>query len=172
MNIKEIKRRISAELSCINLIGVLITAGICVILGAIFALCGVERQRYLCFYLPKCALPSFFMVLFWGIAFAIFGAALGVLLFSRRREFCGKKEYALLLFVCALMLSYAWIAIVYKAASLFLGILTVLVILCCLWALLSVLHRIFLLATLGIALYGVWMIYLLYYSFALFLLNG
>ena len=169
--IKEIKRQMQHELSCVNLTFVIILAAACVVLGILFAIGGVDRYLYWYYYLPKCALSPFFLVLFWLVAYALFGACAAVALSAPCYRCAVAKKKMAVLFACTLVLCYVWIPVVYKASSFFLGTLLVAVIIVCLAVLFSMSTRISKLASWGILLFAFWMLYILYYTFTLCLLN-
>lgn len=166
-----IKRRVRSELSCVNTVFLLILAGACVLLGILFAISGVSGFVYWHTFQPKFGLPPFFMVLFWIIAFALYGACVAVALSAPRYPSQAARKRAAILSACALVLCYVWIPVVYKAASFFLATLLVAVIILCLAVLYSMFRRVSRLASWGILIFTVWMLYILYYSFTLFLLN-
>ena len=165
------KRQLRAELSCVNTTLVLVMAGVRVLLGILFAISGVSQYVYWYTYQPKCGLPAFFMVLFWMIAYAVFGACTAIALSAPHYRSQQAKKHAAILAACTLVLCYVWIPVVYKAASFFLATLLAVVIIICLAVLFSMFCRISKLASWGILAFAAWMLYILYYTFALFLLN-
>ena len=168
---KELKRRIRSELSCVNTVFLLIMAGACVLLGVLFAVSGVSGLVYWHTFQPKFGLPPFFMVLFWMLAYALYGASSAVALCAPRYQSQAARKRMAILSACLLVLCYVWIPVVYKAASFFLATLLIAVIILCLAVLYSMFRRISCLASWGLLIFAVWMLYILYYTFALFLLN-
>ncbi len=168
---KELKRRIRSELSCVNTVFLLIMAGACVLLGVLFAVSGVSGFVYWHTFQPKFGLPPFFMVLFWILAYALYGASSAVALCAPRCQSQAARKRIAILSACLLVLCYVWIPVVYKAASFFLATLLIAVIILCLAVLYSIFRRISCLASWGLLIFAVWMLYILYYTFALFLLN-
>ena len=122
------KRKLCAAFACLNIKNVLISAGTAVLLGIIIAASGSGRYPFI-YCLPKGALSAFFIILFWGMIYALLGAALGMFLFSNRCTDNRHRQQILLLFVFSLTLAYAWIPLVYKAGCLFLGLLIALLLL-------------------------------------------
>ncbi len=169
---KELKRRLRSELSCVNMVFLSILAGACVLLGILFAISGVSGFVYWHTFQPKFGLPPFFMVLFWIIAYALFGACIAIALSAPRCQSEAARKRTAILAACALILCYVWIPVVYKAASFFLATLLAAVIVLCLAVLYSMLRRVSRLASFGILVFAVWMLYILCYTLALFLLNG
>lgn len=172
MNFKVRKRRIIAAFSCLNWPAVGIFAGLSLLLGVIIAVSGGGRYPHVCYYLPRGALPTFFVMLFWGLAFALLGATLGIFLFSRRCRCERSRMHSLLLFIFALTASYAWIPIVYKAGSLFFGLILSLLLIAVLVLLFFALCKSEPIAAFGTLICAFWAFYVAYYTFSLFLLNG
>ena len=167
---EDFKRKWRYEISCVNVTLVIILAAVAVVLGALFAISGAGRYLYWYFLQPRCAPAPFFMVLLWGIAYALLGASVGAALSVPCRHAVTRRRIALA-FACALILCYVWIPVVYRAASFFLGTLLVAVIILCLAVLFSLVSRISRLASWGVLVFAVWMLYILYYTFALGLIN-
>lgn len=165
-----LKRQMEAELAPIRKTALFISAGVCVVFGILFALTGVDRYVYFCTLQPRCRLSPFFSVVLWIVALAVYGASAALLL-ARRRGLEKRSCEVGILAVSAPILCYVWLPVVYKAASFLLATLLVAVILFCMAALFSNACRRSRIAALGFALFSVWMLYILYYSFALFLLN-
>lgn len=167
MKFCEIKRRVQTELACLRPVTVGICAGVCVLLGAIFAVGLVGKPS--CIMLPRMALPSFLSILLQFAAYAIFGAGFGILL---GMPFYGEntkllhlqKRWALVLFSCLLVLCYSWMPVVCKAGSFLLGALLCGVILLGVAVLLVFVHRISLLCVASLALFALWIVYLLYFT--------
>ncbi|MBQ9747924.1 MAG: tryptophan-rich sensory protein [Clostridia bacterium] len=167
MKFCEIKRRVQTELACIRPVTLGVSAGVCVLLGAIFAVSLVGKPS--CVLLPNAALPSFLGVLLQFIAYALFGAAFGILLGmpfygENTRALHMQKRWALVLFSCLLVLCYAWTPVVCKAGSFLLGALLCGVILLGVAVLLLFVHRISLLCAAALVLFALWVVYLLYFT--------
>lgn len=64
------------------------------------------------------AMAPFFMVLFWIIAYAVFGASVAIALAAPCYRSQAAKKRAAILAVCTLVLCYVWIPVVYKAGEL------------------------------------------------------
>ena len=101
---KELKRRLCSELSCVNMVFLSILAGACVLLGILFAISGVSGFIYWHTFQPKFGLPPFFMVLFWIIAYALFGACIAVALSAPRCQSQAARKRIAILAACALIL--------------------------------------------------------------------
>jgi tryptophan-rich sensory protein len=164
MKFREIKCRFRTESAFLSPVILGIAAGITVLLGAIFTMSLVGRPFGV--LLPRTALPSFFHILFQLLAYAIFGAAFASLLTTplcqKTRRLRLQKAYALVLFVCVLILCYVWIPVVYKAGSYFLGVLLCGVILLSLFVLFFLTYRLNIISAGLLALFAVWMLYILY----------
>ena len=171
MNFTIWKRKLCVAFACLNMKTVLISAGIALLLGIVTAASGGGRYPFI-YCLPKGSLSAFFIIIFWGLAYAMLGAALGIFLCSRRCTDVRRRQQTLLLFVIALTLSYAWIPLVYKAGCLFFGLLIALLLLGTLVLLVCSLFREAFLAAVLAVLCGIWAIYVSYYTFSLMLLNG
>ena len=168
--IGDFKRKWRYEISCVNTTLVIILAAVAVGLGILFAVSGIDHYLYWYCLQPRCALAPFFMIIFWALAYALLGASVGVALSVPCRHVVTKRRIAVVS-LCALILCYVWIPVVYKAASFFLGTLLVAVIILILAVLFSMCSRISRLASWGVLAFAVWMLYILYYTFTLGLLN-
>lgn len=168
---EKFRKRIAREIFCFNRKTVLLFAAAAVLLGLLFALGGVNRYVYWHLFLPRGALPPFFMVLLWGLMLALFGVCMALAFDS---PFCDRhitKNMLLLLFCASLVLCYVWIPMVYKAAAFFLALLIVVMLLLCLSLFFVTVWRLHKVAAAGIGIFALWILYILYYTFALFLLN-
>ena len=156
-------RRISAELCYVSTVPALITAVVCLILGLVVA---VSSKSYGVF-LPRTVFSVVFMGIFWSVFYMIIGFALGCFLFSGYPCANGRGEQTALLFLCTLVLSYAWTVVVCKAGNFFLGLLICFSIVACLMTLFFVLRKCCFLSAI-MALFGnVWIFYVIYYTFSL-----
>ncbi|MCQ2436433.1 MAG: tryptophan-rich sensory protein [Clostridia bacterium] len=166
----DLKRRIRCELICINPVLTAVFSSTAAFLGVIFALGGVDADTYDSFIQPRGALSPFFCVAIWIIMYALYGAAASEVASAKCRIGPEKRTQALALAACTLVLSYVWTPMVYRAANFFLAsMLTVVTIiaLAALYALYSSVGRI---CSAVILIYTLWHVYILYYTFALFLL--
>ena len=117
-------------------------------------------------------LDKFIHLILLGWLNKLLGALFGVFLFSRCDFGKGDRWYIAFLFLCTLVLSYTWFPVIFRAGALFLGLLLCFLMafcFCLLWGFLG--YRSLMMAF-GMSLYSVWLIYILYYTFSLFLLNG
>ncbi len=167
MNFCEIKRRLRTELSCLRPVVVGICAGISVLLGAILAAAPIGKPSLV--VIPHAALPSFLSVLLQFVSYALFGAAFGVLLAmpfygEGTRMLHAQKRCALVLSVCLLILCYAWVPVVCKAGSFLIGALLCGVILLGLSVLLLLAYRISVIGAACLAVFSLWVVYLLYFT--------
>ena len=156
-------RRISVELCCAPMTPALITAAVSLILGSLVAVSGKGYGAFL----PRTLFSVIYMGIFWGIFYAGIGFALGCFLFSENYHDHIHGEQTALLFLCTLVLSYAWTAVVCKAGNCFLGLLICFSIVTCLITLFSALRARCLLPGIIVLSGCLWMIYVIYYTFSL-----
>ncbi len=170
MKFREIKRRIHTESAFLNPITLGISAGASVLLGALCATGFITHPASAFF--PRTALPSFLHILLQLIAYAALGAAFASLLHiplcrNLSEHLRLRKNSALLLLPCILVLCYVWIPTVCRARSFFLGTLLCGVILVALVVLMLLTWRISLICA-GLAFVSsLWMIYILYVTLTL-----
>ena len=167
MKFCEIKRRVRTEIVYLRPVLIGICAGVCVLLGAIFAVGLVGKPSVI--LLPRAVLPSFVGVLLQFLAYALFGASFGILLAmpfygENTKMLRAQKKWAIVLFACLLVLCYSWFPVVNKAGSFLLGILLCGVILVGLAVLILFVHRISVLCTASLVLFSLWVVYLLYFT--------
>ena len=172
MKIRFLKRKLQTEFAKIPLIAVLLFAGFSIFLGLMIAISAGARHPTLYYYLPKGILPIFLMAFFWCLAYGLWGALIGVFLFSCQNFGKSNRIYLFFLFLCVWILSYTWFPVVYRAGSLFLALLLCFLIFFCLFFLFGFFVRHSFLMILGFCLFAFWMIYVFYYTFSLFLLQG
>ncbi len=156
-------RRISAELCCVPAVPALITAIVCLIFGIVVA---VSSKGY-CVFMPRSVFSVVFMGIFWGMFYVIIGFALGCFLFAGGCYANVHGEQTALLFLCTLVLSYAWTVVVCKAGNFFLGLLICFSIVACLVTLFLVLRKRCFLPGIMVLLGNVWIFYVIYYTFSL-----
>ena len=156
------KRRVRRELSCINTTLVIIFAAAAVTLGIIFAIGGVDGDA--------CE-EVIFMCYFFGIAVALFAVSQAIIISTPAGCFAKQKTRSIVLFACALILVYVWIPVMFTATEFLLGTLLVLIIMLACAALFSIALKINRIAAYAIFAFALWMLYILYFSFALLLLN-
>ena len=164
-------RRLRRDFFCVNR-GIWIAfAATAVLLGAVFALGGMNRHvlGYLLF--PRGALPPFAMVLLWGVMLSLLGTAAALVCTGESACRASARNTILLLFLSALVLCYVWIPLVYKAASFFLALLVLAVLFFCLAAIFMTVWREHSTAAVLLCFFALWIAYLFYYTFSLFLLN-
>ena len=165
------KRRVRRELSCINTTLVIIFAAAAVTLGIIFAIGGVDGDACDEIIFPECAFSPFFMCFFFGIAVALFAVSQAIIISTPAGCIAKQKPRGTVLFACALILVYVWIPVMFTAAEFLLGTLLVLIIMLACAALFSIALKINRIAAYAIFAFALWMLYILYFSFALLLLN-
>jgi tryptophan-rich sensory protein len=156
-------RRISAELCYVPAVPAWITAIVCLVFGLVVAVSGKGYGVFL----PRTVFSVVFMGIFWGIFYVVIGFAFGCFLFSGYRYANSYKEQTAILFLCTLILSYAWTVVVCKAGNFFLGLLIGFSLIACLLTLFLVLRNTCLLSAI-LALSGnIWIFYVIYYTFSL-----
>ena len=156
-------RRISAELCYLPAVPALITAIVCLVLGIVVAVSGNGYGVFL----PRTVFSVVFMGIFWGIFYTVIGFAFGCFLFSGDCRANRYRDQTAILFLCTLIISYTWTAVVYKAGNFFLGLLIAFSLVACLLTLFLVLRNTCLLSAI-LALSGnIWIFYVIYYTFSL-----
>lgn len=172
MCFKTIGRRIEAELSCISYVPSFITAGICLALAILVVVTGKSSYYPLFYDFPKGTPPLLLRAFFEGLFYTLFGFSFGVFLFSKRICMKDCRWQTALLFICAVFVSYARTVAVYQAGALFFGLLLSVLLCVCLTVLFFAMRESYFLSACGICPCFFWGIYTVYYTFALFLLNG
>lgn len=167
----ELKRRIRQETACLNTALALILCAAALLLGILFAIKGIDGELYCGLILPACALTPFFMVLCFALALIVFAVSAAACASSPMRARKKPAWIMLLLYLCAFALAYAWIPLTYKAGAFFASALLCAVDILALAALYPQARRASRISSAGIFLFAVWMVYLLYLSFSLFLIN-
>ncbi len=167
----KIRKQISREIFCRDRKTLLLFVGSAVFLGLLFALFGVNRYVYYHLFLPRGALPPFFMVLLWGLMLALLGVSAALAFASPHCDRHITKNTILMLFGAVLLLCCVWIPMVYKAAAFFLALLLILLLMFCLALFFFTVWRLNKAAGVGICIFALWITYVLYYTFAIFLLN-
>lgn len=166
----ELKRKIRYETSCIDGKTVAITTGAFAAMTMLTAISSVKSAVYKKFTPPKLSLSPFWCIFIFVLMAALFGAALGVLISLPARN--GKnKSVAVASGICAFVLSCAWIVLVYSAASFLIAALVAGVIFALSAVSYSVAAKMNKLASWAVLGYGVWVIYLFYFSLALAFLS-
>lgn len=167
----KIKMRIARETACINTTVVIIFAAVCAVLGLIFAIGGVDGEVYENIIQPKFYLPPFFMVLFNLIFYALIGAAAGIIVST---PYYGKnsiKPISLFLSGAVLLLCFAWIPLIYTAASFLIGTLLYLIILLFSAVIFRFYFRINRIAAWMMLVFSAFALYMVFYGFTLFIIN-
>ena len=164
-------RQIKREFFYVDRTMLAVFAGTAVLLGVFFALGSVNRHVVGHLLFPRGAIPSFVMVLLWGVMLAALGASAVLVRSSDATPLFVPKNILFLLFLAALTLCYVWIPLVYKAASFFAALLVLTVLFLCLLAIFCGVRRSCAAVTVILAIFALWLGYLFYYTFALLLLN-
>lgn len=172
MCFKTFGRRIEAELSRISYVPSFITAGICLALAIFVAVTGKSGYYQLFYDFPKGTPPFLLRAFFEGLFYTVFGFSFGGFLFSKQICRADCRWQTALLFICAVFVSYARTVAVYQAGALFFGLLLSILLCVCLAVLFFTVKEAYFLSACGIFLCFFWGIYTVYYTFALFLLNG
>ena len=166
----ELKRKIRYETSCIDGRTVAITAGVFAFVVVLTAIFNVKSAVYKEFVPPKLSLSPFWCMLVFSLMAALFGAALGAVISLPARN--GKmRNIAVAAGVGALVLSCAWIVLVYAAASFFIASLVAVVTFALCAVSYFVTAKMNRLASWAVIGYGAWVIYLFYFSLALTFLS-
>ena len=166
----EIKNKLRRETACLDPKTLIACSAACAVFCILTAVFNVKSKVYKTFTVPKLSLSPFFCMLFFVIASALMGAALAVIIssFEKNKE---KKIRAAILCVCAIILGFSWIALVYSAASFLIAALVCAVTEACCIALIVLCARISRLAQVLVGAYSVWTAYLLYFSVGLAFLS-
>ncbi len=170
-HIEKMKRGFIRETMCVNTTVVAVCAAVCAVLGLIFSIGGIDYEVYAEIAQPGFCFPPFIMVIFLLLACALIGAAAGIIIST---PYCRKnsdKTLALALAGCTLLLCFAWITLVYTAASFFVAaLICILTLLFC-----AVIFKYYIkinsLAAWLMLVFAFFELYLACYSLALFILN-
>lgn len=169
--ITRIKRNVSHDTACINAVTVIVFAVSCAILGLLFSLGGIDREVYEEIEQPDFYLPPFFMVMFTMMFYAILGAASGIVFSTPYYRQSGEKWASLALAACTLFLCFTWIPLVYTATSFLMG--AIVYLLAILFG--AVIFKLFLcinrIAAWLVVLFMGAALYMVCYSFILFIIN-
>lgn len=154
--------------SCVNFTLVIVLAAVCAVLCVIVAVESFDGEAYGEYILPALAMPPFWCFLLFATAFAAFGAALGIVLSVPSYSKSNVKE-AVLFAVCAAVVSYAWIPLVYRAGNFLIAAgVCATALVCTAFALIKY-ARINKLAALLLCMFGAWMLYLFLFSLGLWI---
>lgn len=161
----ELKRKIRYETSCLNLALVFTAAAFCAVACIITGVSNFDGEAYELISVPKMAMPPFFVILFWTVETALFGASVGIAVSipSGTREV---KQRASALMFCVLAASYAWLPLFYSAQCFFISALCAACALVLSAAVFSICRRISKMAALFVMMYTVWLIYIVLLSFS------
>ncbi|MBR6745299.1 MAG: tryptophan-rich sensory protein [Clostridia bacterium] len=163
MDMKGLRRRISAELCRVPTVPALISAAVCLVLGMLVAVSGKGYGVFL----PRSTVSVILMGIFWGIFYAVIGFALGCFLFAGDGCASVRGEQTALLFLCTLVLSYTWTAVVFKAGNYLMGLMVCLAVLACLLTLFFTLRKRYFVSGALILIGCAWIFYVIYYTFSL-----
>ena len=134
--IYEMRIKIRREIAGVSVALAIIVGAVCAVLGIIFTVNGVNADAYECIVAPRFAPSLFILGLLSFVINFIYGFSGAV--FAQSGCGCGKrKNGALLLSVCELILMYVLIPLAYGATLFFLSLLLCAVYssgLCCLCA--------------------------------------
>ena len=161
----ELKRKIKYETSCLSLPLVLTVAVFCAVACVITAVSNFDGEAYGLLCVPRIAMPPFFVILFWTVETALFGAAVGITVSipSGTRE--AKRRASALMF-CVLAASYAWLPLFYSAQCFFIAALCAACALILSAAVFSICQRISKMAALFVLVYTIWLVYIALLSFS------
>ena len=161
----ELKRKIRYETSCLNLALVFTVAAFCAVACIITAVSNFDGEAYELLAVPRIAMPPFFIVFFWTVETALFGAAVGIAVSipSGTRE--ASRRASALMF-CVLAASYAWLPLFYSAQCFFIAALCAVCALILSAAVFSICQRISKMAALFVLIYTAWLVYMVLLSFS------
>lgn len=165
------KRRVRRELSCINTTLVIIFAATALTLGIIFAIGGIDGDICDEIIFPVSSLSPFFTCVLFGIAIVLFAISQAIVISTPAGCLGRQKTRSAVIFICTLILVYVWLPVMFKAKEFLLGTLLVLIMVLACAALFSIALKINRIAAYAIFAFALWMLYILYFSFALLLLN-
>jgi len=161
----ELKRKIRYETSCLNLALVFTVAAFCAVACIITAVSNFDGEAYELISVPKVAMPPFFVIFFWTVETALFGAAVGITVSIPSGTMEMKRKASALMF-CVLAASYAWIPLFYAAQCFFISALCAVCALILSAAVFSICRRISKMAGLLVMIYTVWLVYIVLLSFS------
>lgn len=169
--VKKMKRNVARESVCINTALVIICAAVCAVTGLFFTLGGIDLDVYGEIVKPKFYLPPFFMIFFNIVFYALLGAAAGIVLSTPYYRKNNIKLISLSLCVCALLLCFAWVPLVYTAASFFMGAIIYILVMLFSSVIFKFFFRINRMAAWLVLVFAVYALYMVCYSFTLFIIN-
>lgn len=127
--IDKIRREIARQTLCVNITLVIISACICAAIGIIFVICGMDYEMYSEIAQPAFYFPCIIMAVLQIFFYAVIGAGIGIIISTPyyRRNYA--KLISISLALGTLFLCFAWVSLVYTAASFFLAFIVCLIIL-------------------------------------------
>ena len=169
--IEKIKRCFFRETMCINTTVVAVCAAVCAVLGLIFSLGGVDYEVYSETVQPGFRFPPFIMVVLLLLAYALLGAAAGMIISTPYYRKNSDKMLSLALAACTLFLCFAWLPLVYTAASFFVAALISIIALFFCAVIFKYYIKINAVAAWIMVIFAFFELYLVCYSLSLFILN-
>lgn len=169
--IRDIKRKLSAELACVRGSLIAVTVGATLVLGVLFAVNGVDGELISELNYPVLLLPAWLFTLFFAIALAALGLSLACAVSSPYRERGKAEKLVLIMYICAAGLVFSWIPLACKAGTFFAAAIIAAVdgLIC------AVIYprasRAGCLCGVCLLMFTVWNAYLVYISVSLFLIN-
>lgn len=166
-----IKRNVSRDAACINSVTVIIFACASALLGLLFSLGGVDWEVYEEIEQPNFYLPPFLMIMFMMMFYAILGAASGIVFSTPYYRQSGEKWAAIALAACIMFLCFTWIPLVYTATRFIMGAIVYLLAILFGAVLFKLFLRINRIAAWLVILFMGSALYMVCYSFILFIIN-
>lgn len=169
--IRDLKRKLSAELACVRGSLVAVTAGVMLVLGLLFAINGVDAELLSELNYPVLSLPTVLFVLFFAVALASLGLSLACAISSPYRERGRAEKYVLIMYICAAGLVLSWIPLACKAGAFFAAAVVAAVCGTICAVLYRGASRAGRLCGICLFVFALWVAYLVYLSASLFLIN-
>ena len=169
--IEKIKRCFIRETMCINTTAVSVCAAVCAALGLVFSIGSVDYEVYSEIEQPGFYFPPFIMVVLLLLAYALLGAAAGMVISTPYYRKNSDKALSLVLAACTLFLCFAWLSLTYTAASFFVAAIIAIMILLFCTVIFKYYIKINAVAAWIMLLLAAFALYLACYSLSLFILN-
>ncbi len=170
-HIEKVKRCFIRETMCVNTTVVAVCAAVCALLGLIFSIGGIDYEVYSEIEQPGFYFPPFIMVVLLLLAYALIGAAAGMIISTPYYRKNSDKTLAIVLSACTLFLCFAWIPLVYTASSFFIAALICILVLLFCAVIFKYYIKINTVAAYIMLVFAFFELYLACYSLTLFILN-
>ena len=167
----KMKRNVARDAVCVNTVLVVICSALCALLGLFFTIGGIDLEVYEQIVQPKFYLPPFFMIFFNVVFYALLGAAAGITLSTPYYRKNHIKLISVSLCACSLFLCFLWVPLVYTAASFFMGAIIYILVMLFSSVIFKFFFRINRMAAWLVLVFAVYALYMVCYSFTLFIIN-